>query len=423
MNQLEFNLSETLLILRRLPGVLRRLPGCFIAEQGVLHSAALTYTTLFSLVPLMTLSYAMLALVPSFQGLSGQLEEMIFSNFLPDTGTAIQSSLAQFAEQARSLTLVGVIFLFVTALLMMRSIEAALNRIWQVRSKRKFLSSLLVYWAVVTLGPLLIGVGLALSSYLYGLARLDQLTSGTDLLLVLPWLMTAVAFTLVYAVVPNAPVPWRSALVSGVLAALAFELSKRGFSLFVTQFPTYKLIYGAFAAVPIFLVWVFICWSIFIAGGTLSRLLSAPEADPRGGRLHLSQLRLALAVLYQLARAQRQGQSVRPADLLRQIPGISAANLETVWRLFEPLELVTRDESGAWIIKRDLHTVSLRQIDCLFNPVTPEQNRLASEWETRLTQRLSQLDTERDRALDISLSDLFELEGQDGSFNNTSPID
>ena len=404
MNQLEFTLSETRSILQQLPRNLLRLPGHFIAEQGILHSAALTYTTLFSLVPLMTLSYAMLALVPSFQGLSTQLEDLIFSNFLPDTGTAIQSSLAQFAAQARSLTLVGVIFLFITALLMMRSIEAALNRIWQVRSGRKFLSSLLIYWAVVTLGPLLIGVGLALSSYLYGLARLDQLTGAADLLVVLPWLMTAAAFTLIYAVVPHAPVPWRAALISGIVAALAFELSKRGFSFFITQFPTYKLIYGAFAAVPIFLVWIFICWSIFIAGGTLSRLLSTPVGATKSPT---SELYLALRLLQRLAEAQQAGESVKPAHLLKQVEGMTAASLERIWLKLEPLELLARDEDGSWLIKRELHQISLQQVDQIFSESALSLGDSGEPWERNLSLRLQSLQQGRAAQFDLSLAELF----------------
>ena len=414
MNQLEFKLSETRSILQQLPRNLARLPGHFIAEQGILHSAALTYTTLFSLVPLMTLSYAMLALVPSFQGLSTQLEDMIFSNFLPDTGTAIQSSLAQFAEQARSLTLVGVIFLFITALLMMRSIEAALNRIWQVRSARKFLSSLLIYWAVVTLGPLLIGVGLALSSYLYGLARLDQLTGAADLLVVLPWLMTAAAFTLIYAVVPHAPVPWRAALISGIVAALAFELSKRGFSFFITQFPTYKLIYGAFAAVPIFLVWIFICWSIFIAGGTLSRLLSTPVGATNSPT---SELYLSLRLLQRLAQAQLAGESVKPAHLLKQVEGMTAASLERIWLKLEPLELLARDEDGSWLIKRELHQIKLQQVDQLFNETALHVADSAEAWERNLSLRLQALQEGRDAQFELSLAELFFAESAESDPN------
>ena len=413
-------MSEVATLLRAVPRVLVQLPGRFLAEQGVLHSAALTYTTLFSLVPLMTLSYAVLAMVPSFQGLSGQLEDMIFSNFLPDTGTAIQSSLAQFAAQARSLTLVGVIFLFVTALLMMRSIEAALNRIWQVKSKRKFLSSLLIYWAVVTLGPLLIGVGVALSSYLYGLARLDQLSGGADLLVIIPWVVTAAAFTLIYAVVPHAPVPWRAALIAGVLAALMFELSKRGFAIFITQFPTYKLIYGAFAAVPIFLVWIFICWCIFIAGATLSRLLSAPSGSSASPT---PDLHLALRLVARLAQAQVEGCSIKPATLLKQVPGMTAASLEGLWQALQPLDLLARDENGDWLLKRELHRISVKQVDQLFNRTQMQLSAGATDWERTLQSKLCALEQGRLAQFDLSLAQLYFGEELDGTEAHTSSAD
>jgi len=413
-------LSETVALLRGLPRILMLLPGRFISEQGILHSAALTYTTLFSLVPLMTLSYAMLALVPSFQGLGTQLEDMIFSNFLPDTGTAIQSSLAQFAAQARSLTLVGIIFLFITALLMMRSIEAALNRIWQVKSGRKFLNSLLIYWAVVTLGPLLIGVGLALSSYLYSLARLDLLSGAADLLVIIPWVITAAAFALIYAVVPHAPVPWRAALVSGVLAALMFELSKRGFAFFISQFPTYKLIYGAFAAVPIFLVWIFICWCIFIAGATLSRLLSAPSGSQQSPT---SDLHLALRLIARLSKAQHQGQSVKPITLLRQVEGMTAASLQILWMKLEPLELLAKDEEGNWLLKRELSQVSLLEVDQLFSATQLQLGSVANAWERSLKLRIEALNEGRRQQFDLSLAQLLQADELHGTEANTSSSD
>lgn len=413
-------MSEIQRLLRRLPKMLSRLPHHFLAEQGILNSAALTYTTLFSLVPLMTLSYAMLALVPSFQGLGTQLENWIFSNFLPDTGTQIQSSLSQFAAQARSLTLVGVLFLFLTALLMMRNIEAALNRIWQVRSQRRFISSLLIYWAVVTLGPLLIGLGLALSSYLYGWAQLDRMGAVSDWLVLLPWCLTALAFALIYTVVPDAPVPWRAALISGVLAALAFELSKRGFSLFVTHFPSYRLIYGAFAAVPIFLVWVFICWSIFLAGATLCRLLSAPES---GDHRPVSRLYRVLKLLAYLAHLQLSGRQARPVELINAIEGLGARDLEWIWQQLAPLELLARDDQGRWMLKRDLHQVRLREIDQLCSPDQSLPVRGEEHWEYQLNEWIGRLNKERAALLDLTLAELFFGSDRYGNTSDTASVD
>jgi len=150
----------------------------FGANQGILNASALTYTTLFAVVPLMTVSYAMLAAIPDFSGVGEQLQHWIFANFVPATGEVVQNYLADFAGQARSLTVVGVIFLVVTSIMMMRNIESAFNRIWRVSEPRKGLSSFLIYWAILSLGPILIGAGLGLTSYI---ASLSLVSTATEL--------------------------------------------------------------------------------------------------------------------------------------------------------------------------------------------------------------------------------------------------
>ncbi|MGB2130193.1 MAG: YihY family inner membrane protein, partial [Marinobacterium sp.] len=242
---------------------IRELLRQFQANQGILNAAALTYTTLFAVVPLMTVSYSMLAAVPNFKGVGEQLQGWIFSNFVPATGEVVQGYLSTFAAQAQSLTVVGIVFLAVTSIMMMKNIEAAFNRIWRVAEPRKGISSFLLYWAVLSLGPILIGLGLLLTSYI---ASLSFFTSATEvvgkarLLSLLPPLFSALAFMLLYAAVPNCRVPLRSAAIGGLFAAILFEIAKRGFVQFVTLSPSYQLIYGAFAAVPMFLLWIYISW-------------------------------------------------------------------------------------------------------------------------------------------------------------------
>lgn len=218
----------------------------FIANQGVLNASALTYTTLFAVVPLMTVSYAVLAAVPSFQGVGEELQSWVFSNFVPTTGAVVQDYLSNFANQARQLTAVGVAVLAVTAIMMMKNIEAAFNRVWRVSEPRKGLSSFLLYWAVLSLGPVLIGLGLGVTSYI---ASISVITEATELvgrarlLSILPMILSAAAFTLLYAAVPNCRVPIKNAFYGGLVVAILFETAKRGFALFVTQFPSYELIY------------------------------------------------------------------------------------------------------------------------------------------------------------------------------------
>lgn len=232
----------------------------FFDNQGILNASALTYTTLFAVVPLVTVSYSMLAIIPAFQGAGEVIQQWVLENFVPATGEVVYEYLNDFTSQARRLTAVGVIFLIITSIMMMKNIEDALNRIWRVDEPRKGVSSFLLYWAVLSLGPLLVGLGFVITSYI---TALPVYTSATDfvgpnrVISFLPILFSMIAFTLLYTAVPNCSVPIRYALAGGFFAAIMFEFAKRGFAFFVTQFPSYELIYGAFAAFPMFLAWIF----------------------------------------------------------------------------------------------------------------------------------------------------------------------
>ena len=178
-------------------------------------AAALTYTTLFAVVPMMTVTFAMLSAVPAFQGVGEQIQHFIFRNFVPSTGAAVQEYLWAFTEQARQLTWVGVLLLAVTAFMMLVTIEQAFNTIWRVRKSRRGVSSFLLYWAILSLGPLLLGSGFAISTYLTSTSLLsgpDAVVGAKTLLSFTPLLFSVAAFTLIYATVPNARVPLKHAL-------------------------------------------------------------------------------------------------------------------------------------------------------------------------------------------------------------------
>lgn len=186
----------------------------FLADRGISSAAALTYTTLFAVVPMMTVTFAMLSAVPAFQGVGEQIQHFIFRNFVPSTGAAVQEYLWAFTEQARQLTWVGVLLLAVTAFMMLVTIEQAFNTIWRVRKSRRGVSSFLLYWAILSLGPLLLGSGFAISTYLTSTSLLsgpDAVVGAKTLLSFTPLLFSVAAFTLIYATVPNARVPPSSA--------------------------------------------------------------------------------------------------------------------------------------------------------------------------------------------------------------------
>ncbi|WP_432473125.1 virulence factor BrkB family protein [Amphritea sp. HPY] len=383
----------------------------FINNKGVLNASALTYTTLFAVVPLMTVSYAMLAAIPSFQGAGGQLQGWIFENFVPATGAVVQDYLSDFAAQARKLTAVGLVFLFVTSIMMMKNIEGAFNRVWRVSEPRKGLSSFLLYWAILSLGPILIGIGLLVTSYI---ASLSLVTSATELvgkgrmLSVLPMLMSAAAFTLLYAAVPNCRVPFKSALIGGLVVAILFETAKRGFALFVTQFPSYELIYGAFAAVPLFLAWIFISWTIILLGAELTRALTVYR-ERQTGRTN-SHMHTLVAILYRLWQAQQQGETLDDKRLLREVEGLDQSGWDQYVQLLMQPSIVRRTDQGEYLLARDLGAFTLEQLNAELPWPLPEAGGVDSitPWQRELNSRLQQVSVSRRSALEMTLENLFQ---------------
>ncbi|ERK05421.1 MAG: virulence factor BrkB family protein [Pantoea sp.] len=233
----------------------------------------LAYVSLLALVPLIAVVFALFAAFPVFSDISVQLKNFIFTNFMPAAGNTIQRYLEQFVANVNKMTAVGAVSLIVTALLLMHSVDSALNVIWRSDKKRPMVYSFAVYWMILTLGPLLAGASLAISSYLLSLRWVS--TSGVNSLIeqvlrVFPLLLSILAFWLLYSIVPTRRVPGRDALVGAVVAGLLFELGKKGFALYVTMFPSYQLIYGVLAVIPILFLWVYWTWCIVLLGAEIT---------------------------------------------------------------------------------------------------------------------------------------------------------
>jgi membrane protein len=241
-------------------------------------AASLTFTTLLSVVPLITIALTLFSAFPVFSEYSTHIKEFILTNMVPETGDRIVTNyMQQFAESAARLTAVGIVFLAVTAMLLMLTIDNAFNMIWRVSRPRSLLQRVLVYWAVLTLAPLLVGGSLSLTSWLVGFSaeyaqRIPKLSM--DAIKLIPLMLTTAAFTLLFRVVPNRFVPMRHAVTGGLIAAIAFETMNRAFAIYISQFPTYKLVYGAFASVPIFLMWVYFSWLTVLFGAIITASLS-----------------------------------------------------------------------------------------------------------------------------------------------------
>jgi membrane protein len=237
-------------------------------------AASLTFMTLLSLVPLITIMLTVFSAFPVFTDMSSSIKAFVLSNMLPETGgRMITRYVEQFAESASRLTAMGITFLGIAAMLMMMTIDNAFHRIYRVSRQRKLVQRILVYWAVITLAPLLVGASLSLTSWLTGLSAgyTRQVPLGVlSILKIFPVILTAAAFTLLFSIVPNRHVPIRHALIGGVVAAAAAESMNLAFAYYITHFPTYKLVYGAFASLPIFLLWIYLSWLVLLFGAIIS---------------------------------------------------------------------------------------------------------------------------------------------------------
>ena len=336
----------------------------FYEERGLQTAGSLTYTTLLSLVPLFTVALAAATAFPVFDQTIGALQLFLMENFLPDARglDTIVAEITTFTHNAGRLTAIGLGFFFVTAVMLMMTIDVSVNRLFRVQRPRPMLQQVLMYWAVITLGPVLIGGSLSMTSFAVGASfGWLKLSRVADFILgVLPFVFTCVGLTLLYAIVPNRRVEVRHALIGGVVAGIAFEVAKQGFAVYLARFPTYTLIYGAFATIPIFLVWLYLSWAIVLAGATLTAMLPAyryAEGRPIPGRDFMD----ALVVLSVLARAQDKGGAVRLRQISSQarlMPHRCEAALERAARL----GWTVRTERDSWVLARDAEALRVSDL-------------------------------------------------------------
>ena len=248
----------------------------FSEERCLQIASSLTFTVLLAIVPIITVALTVISAFPVFGRLLQYVERFLVRYMLPESAAAVAGYAQQFAENAARLTSVGIALLFVTAVIVLMTIDRAFNQIWRVPRPRGTVQRIFVYWALLTVGPPLVGASLALTSWL--VRRSAGLVEGVPmveeaLLTIAPFLLTGLAFALAYATMPNRRVLVGDALAGGLVAALAFEAMKRGFALYIAQFPTYRLVYGAFSAVPIFLLWIYLSWVVVLLGAVTAAVL------------------------------------------------------------------------------------------------------------------------------------------------------
>lgn len=256
----------------------------FVDDRCPGIAATLSYTSLLALVPLAAIAFAVLAVFPVFEGVREEIQAFVFENFVPDTGERLAEHFDAFVDNAGGLTTVGIAGLVVTATMLLATIGSTLNTIFRVSRRRRLLSRLLVYTGVIILGPLVLGASVSLATNIPALAERAGIDAFAGLYGRLGWLVpvviVVVAFSLLYAVVPNRTVPWRDAIAGGMAAGILFSALRLAFGVYLVTFPVYRTLYGALSVVPIFLVWMYLSWAVILFGA----VLTASLADRRASR-------------------------------------------------------------------------------------------------------------------------------------------
>jgi membrane protein len=311
---------------------LKTLRQRFREDRLGLTASSLTFTTIIALVPLVTVMLAVFSAFPIFAEFQDALQRFFLRSLVPESiSRPVLQGLTQFAEQSKSVGSVGLLFVVLTALALMATIDRTLNTIWRVRQMRSLARRVLIYWTAATLGPLLLGVGLSFATLAIAASRgvLGDIPGGVGLAVDgLAFALMAAAMTAMYRFVPNTHVRWRHAVAGGLFVAIGFDLAKRGLAWYLVKVPTYWLVYGAFATVPIFLTWIYLSWVIVLFGAVIAAY--APSLQMRMRQLPDTpgvRFRLAVAMLRELARAR--GEPLR---------GLGAIDLALALRI-DPLQV------------------------------------------------------------------------------------
>lgn len=339
----------------------------FKQERCGQAAASLTFTTLIALVPMLTIALTIFGAFPLFEDFSSEIKTYLLSNLMPDkAGAIITRYVQQFAESATRLKAVGIAVLAVTAMSMMMTIDKTFNVIWRVTRPRPLLKRLLVYAAVLTLTPLLVGASLSLTSWLVGLSMgyaKHIPVFGVGVLKILPTLFTTLAFALLFKLVPNRYVPNAHAYIAALAASLLFEAMNRGFGHYVTHIPTYKLVYGAFASVPLFLMWIYLSWLIILLGAVIAASLSHWRMQDVENQPPVVDMLQAMQMLRALWLNRQQGMTLH--EMSQQLR-VGYDTLEHQLLKLKQAQLVAKAQGHGWVMTAGSEHVAVTELLRLF---------------------------------------------------------
>ncbi|HAV47520.1 MAG TPA: hypothetical protein DCX43_05175, partial [Psychrobacter sp.] len=340
---------------------LRFLTRHFFEDNCQQKAASLTYTTLLSIVPILTVLLMILSSVPALASVRAQIYEVIYSNLLPQSSLQVSKYINNFAEKSSNLTIIGWMVLFFTTIMTLTTIERAFNQIWRVENRSGGMKSILRYWTIVTLGPLILGTAFIVSSTVQSLSFLNRQIAGYGIdwsfwIQIVSIAVTVAGFISMYWFIPKARVPAKNAAIAGVFVAIIFELMKNLFGTVMANFTSYEAIYGAFAALPIFLLWIYLSWNLILLGVEISYTLTIFETEevyPRHPLLSLLDM-LNLVYTHHLKGEAVSEQALRNVLGRKELP-----KWYTYINYLQDSNLITMTEEEDYVLKKDLSKMTL----------------------------------------------------------------
>ncbi len=384
----------------------------FKEERCFQLCGSLTFTTLLALVPLVTIMLTVVTAFPVFDEIVQTLRSFVTANMVPEASSSlITVYVQQFSDNAARLTALGIVLLAVTSIMLMLTIDRAFNTIWRVKRPRPLIQRVLIYWSVLTIGPLLVGGSLSLTSWLVtqsmGLGKqAPELTIAV--LRLVPLMLTSVAFGFLYRTVPNRQVTVLDAAVGGIIAAFAFEAMKIGFGHFVARIATYKLVYGTFASLPIFLMWIYLSWVVVVFASVITAVL--PYWRTGGVLLKQppgAQFVEAVEILKMLYRAYGDGR-VLNLQQLRIAVKLSWEDAEAILDKLVAAGWVAKLQGNGWVLARDASAIRVGDVFQMF--VFGREAADVSE-DSALRRLVSSIAANVDGELDLSLKELLASSG------------
>ncbi|WP_200341950.1 YihY family inner membrane protein [Rhodovibrio sodomensis] len=337
----------------------------FVGDDGMRLASGLSYASLLALVPLLAIALAILTAFPVFDGVEKRVISGLFEEFLPRTDAQMSARFETFIDNATKLTAPGIMGLAATALLLLSNINGAFNTIWRVHEPRPLATRVLVYWTLLTFGPLLLGGSISVTSYFFASIQASGLDSwgGLDILLTRGFAvaLAAVGFGVIFYVAPNRRVHAWHAVLGGLVAAVLFEVLKGVFALYLSFVPGYQAVYGALASIPIFLVWLFLVWCVVLLGAEVAAGLPEWRAARARGHARVGpggKLALALAVMGRLRAGARKGRQLKREEATRGLP-VTPAEIDEVANALREAGFIARAQGGRWVLSYDLSVATL----------------------------------------------------------------